>query len=261
MIPPTLRGACSSGLSGMTMRFCRPAFAFSLVCFVTPSIAGPSHGSGIAGPPPVILVATETKPKEPDTDIFALLSGKCSTLRIAGRDFACKAVAYFHSQQGRANFTVALDDPADESHVVSFSGENARREQDNLYELQVDRMLLNSKDRPKVDGLPVPFAELSAGTCKQVGSLASRLISSVSCSAIDKSGRKYELQFESDGLPITLRKIKQAPLKAENRSPRQIVQRECRHKADVARILPRDWAAYILRCLGEDSDATPAADQ
>ncbi len=235
-------------------------FAVAVVLLAAPAIAGPSHGGGLAGRTPVILIAND-KPGEPDTDIFALLSGKCSTLKIAGRDFACKAVAYFHSQQGRANFTVALDDPADESHVVSFSGENARREQDNLYELQVDRMLLNSGDRPKVDGLPVPLAELSAGKCKQVGSLASRLISSVTCSAIDKSGRKYELQFESDGSPITLRKIKQAPLKAENRSPRQIEQRECRHKADVARILPRDWTGYILRCLGEDGERAPAADQ
>jgi hypothetical protein len=261
MIQPMLRGACSSGPSGLAMRLYRRGFAIALICFATPSIAGPYHGGRLAERAPVVLIANETKPKEPDTDIFALLSGKCSTLKIAGRDFTCKAVAYFHSQQGRANFTVALDDPADESHVVSFSGENARREQDNLYELQVDRMLLNSRDRPKVDGLPVPFAELSTGTCKQVGSLASRLISSVSCSAIDKSGRKYELQFESDGLPITLRKIRQAPVRADTRSPRQIEQRECRHKADVARILPRDWAAYILRCLGEDSDSAPAADQ
>jgi hypothetical protein len=101
-----------------------------------------------------------------DIDLYALLSGKCATLRIAGRDFACKAVAYFHSQQGRADFTVVLDDPVDASHIVSFSGENARREQDNLYELSVDRMLLKSKDRPKLDGVPVPSVESSAGTCR-----------------------------------------------------------------------------------------------
>ena len=94
-----------------------------------------------------------------DIDLYALLSGKCATLKIAGRDFACKAVAYFHSQQGRADFTVVLDDPVDASHIVSFSGENARREQDNLYELSVERMLVKSRDRPKLDGVPsaVPF--------------------------------------------------------------------------------------------------------
>src|SRR6202790_5324201 len=222
MIQRMLRGDTSSCLPGMTMRLCRQAFAIAIVCLATPSMAGPSHGSRLSARTPVILVSNETKPPETDTDIFALMSGKCSTLKIAGRDFACKAVAYFHSEKGRANFTVALDDPADESHVVSFSGENAsRREQDNLYELQVDRMLLNSKDRPKVDGLPVPSAELSAGICRQVGNLAALQVSSVSCSATDRNGKKYELQFESDGAPITLRRIRQAPLVSENRRARQ----------------------------------------
>ncbi len=176
------------------MRLCWQTFAVVIIFFVTPSIAEPSYGRGVlqhirnlkqsaatakarhadafvSGSTlddleiftrPVILVSNETKPQEPDIDIFAIISGKCSTLKIAGRDFTCRGVAYFHSEQGRANFTVALDDPTDTSHVVSFSGENARRDQDNLYELSIDRMLLNSKDRPKVDGLPVPFVELSA---------------------------------------------------------------------------------------------------
>ena len=34
-----------------------------------------------------MAVANDTKLQEPDTDIFALMSGKCSTLKIAGRDF------------------------------------------------------------------------------------------------------------------------------------------------------------------------------
>src|SRR5947209_4108943 len=106
------------------------------------------------------FLSHETK-EEPDTDILALMSGKCSTLKVAGRDFACRAVAFFHGEQGRANFTIALDDPTDDSHIITFSGQNSRREQDNLYELQIDRMLLNSKTRPKVDGLPVPFVELN----------------------------------------------------------------------------------------------------
>jgi hypothetical protein len=80
-----------------------------------------------------------------------------------------------------------LDDPADNSHVISFSGVNGRREQDNLYELPIDRMLLNSKDRPKVDGLPVPFVELSAGICKQLGILATGQVSRISCTAMDKN--------------------------------------------------------------------------
>jgi hypothetical protein len=262
MIQQMLHGACSSGPPGKTSHFCRQAFAVAVIFLATPSMAGSSDGSRLAQQAPVIPVSNETKPPETDTDIFALMTGRCRTLKVAGRDFACKAVAYFHSEKGRANFTVALDDPADESHVVAFSGENAtRREQDNLYELQVDRMLLNSKDRPKIDGLPVPSAELSAGSCQQIGNLAALQVSSVSCSATDRNGKKYELLFESDGSPITLRKIRQLPLTSENRRARQNERRECRHRADVARILPRDWTAYILRCLGADSEPAPATDQ
>ncbi|MGA9089509.1 MAG: hypothetical protein WB420_10430 [Bradyrhizobium sp.] len=146
------------------------------------------------------------------------MSGKCSTLRVAGRDFACRSVAYAHGVHGRAYFTIALDDPADHSHIISFSGENGRRSQDNLYELTVDRMLLNSKSRPKVDGLPVPFVELSAGTCKQLGNFAAGQVSSISCSATDKDGKKYELQFESDGSPITIRRVKPSPPTIRERS-------------------------------------------
>src|ERR1700690_2250486 len=167
-----------------TMRFC--IFVGAIIFSATPSVAEPSA-------PPMVLVSNETSSPEPDTDLFALLSGKCNILKIAGRDFACKALAYSHSQQGRTNFTVALDDPADDSHIVSFSGENGQR-QDNLYELPVDRMLLSSKFRPKVDGLPVPFVELSAGICKQLGNFAAGQVSSIFFVATDSSGQNYELQ-------------------------------------------------------------------
>ena len=68
-------------------------------------------------------------------------------------------------------------------------------------------MLLNSKHRPRVDGLPVPFVELSAGTCTQLGNFAAGQVSSVACCATDKNGRQYELGFESDGSPITVRRV------------------------------------------------------
>ena len=227
------------------MRLCWPVFAVAIICLATPSVAGP----------------TETKLQEPDTDIFALMSGKCSTLKVAGRDFACRAVAFFHSEQGRTNFTIALDDPADDSHVISFSGDNGRREQD-LYQLPIDRMLLNSKDRPKVDGLPVPSVELSAGICKQLGNFAMRQISSISCAATDKNGKKYELQFESDGQPITVRRVRQVSLTAERPRAKQSEQIECGYKADVAKVLPRDRTAYIIGCLAQNGEkSAPAADQ
>src|ERR1700732_125971 len=145
----------------LTMRLRWQIFAVAIIFFATPSVA---------------------EQQEPDIDMFAFMSGKCSTLKIAGRDFACRAVAYFHSQQGRANFTIALDDPSDNSHIISFSGETARRELDNnLYELSIDQMLLNSKDRPKVDGLPVPSTELSAGMGKKIGTFAAGGVFSSPC--------------------------------------------------------------------------------
>ena len=196
--------------------------------------------------------------RQQDTDILALLSGKCSTLKIAGRDFKCRAVAFFQTEQGRANFVIALDDPTDGSHIITFSGENGRREQDK-YELQIDRMLLNSKDRPKVDGLPVPFVELSDGTCKQFGTFATR-VSSISCTALDRNGKNYELQFESDSSPMTVRRIRRSPLTLERHRARQIEQLECRHRAEVAKVLPRDRTAYIIGCLEEDSQK-PTTDE
>jgi hypothetical protein len=251
----------------MTMRLCQQIFAFTMVFFASPAVAEPSHGSRLlqlvqnsGQHAATVFVSNEAKLEDPDTDILALMSGKCSTLKVAGHDFACRAVAFFHGEQGRANFTIALDDPADDKHIITFSGENSRRDQDNLYELQIDRMLLNSKNRPKVDGLPVPFVELSAGICKQVGSFATRQVSSISCSATDRNGKKYELQFESDGSPMSVRKIRRTSPLTERRRAKQKEQLECRRKADLAMILPRDRTAYMVGCLEADKP-TPAANQ
>jgi hypothetical protein len=57
----------------------------------------------------------------------------------------------------------------------------------------------------------VPVVELSAGTCTQLGNFAAGQVSSIACAAIDKNGKKYELQFESDGSPITVRRVRQSP--------------------------------------------------
>src|SRR4051794_29093752 len=143
-------------------------------------------------------------------DLLALMSGRCKTLKVDGRSFGCKTVAYSHGDKGRVNFAVAVDDPADESHVVSFSGENGKRADDNSYELPIDCMLLNSKHRPKVDGLPVPAEQSSTGVCRQTGNFAAKQVSDVTCSAIDSEGRKYELLFVSDGKPVSVRRIRQS---------------------------------------------------
>ena len=173
------------------MRLHLQIFAAVLVLIATPSLA-----------------EDEIKPQAADTDLLALISGKCSVLNVAGRDFACKAVAWAHSTSGRAYFTIALDDSADNSHIISFSGASGRRTDQNLYELSVDQMLLNSEHRPRVDGLPVPFAESSAGKCTQLGNFALGQVSSIVCSATDNNGKKYDLRFESDGSLITLRRVR-----------------------------------------------------
>src|SRR5829696_2584686 len=78
----------------MTMKFCRQALALATIFIAMPARA-----------------EDDLPRPEPDTIIFAMMSGKCSTLNVAGRDFACRAVAFFQTEEGRANFTVALDDP------------------------------------------------------------------------------------------------------------------------------------------------------
>jgi hypothetical protein len=207
---------------------------------------------------PVIAVAEE-KQQDYDIDLIVTMSGRCSTLKIAGRDLACRAVKYFHSRGGRGYFTIAIDNPSDNGHIVSFSGEDARREGDSLFELKLDQMLLNSRDRPMVQGLRVPLVEPSAGTCRQIGILATGKISKVSCAATDRSGNKYELQFDSDGQPVTFQRISQGPLLAEQRRARLKALFECRRKAVDANILPRDSASYIIQCL-EEGSPKPAAD-
>jgi hypothetical protein len=245
------------------MHFCWRAFAVAAVFLATPSSAEPSFGGRfsqrVLNSSPVILVSDEEKSPDADTDIFVPMSGKCTTARIAGRNFACRAVAFFQGEQGRANFTFALDDPTDPTHIVTFSGSNGRREQDNnLYELPIDRVLLKSKDRPKADGLPVPSVEPSGGLCRQVGNLVTG-ISSVACTATDKAGKKYEVQFETDGLPMTVRRIRRTPLATERRRVMQNLRRECRNQADAAKVLPRDLTAYMIGCL-EDHSQTPVPD-
>ena len=139
--------------------------------------------------------------KNSDTIVFAMMSGKCSTLKVAGRDFTCRAVAFFQTEEGRANFTVALDDPNDDSHIITFSGDNGRRPEANLYELPIDRMLLKSKDRPKADGLPVPSIGSTAGMCTQVGKLRDARGFQRLLHRDRQERQKYELRYQSDGTP------------------------------------------------------------
>ena len=47
---------------------------------------------------------------------------------------------------------------------------------------------------------------------------------------------------------------------AEKRRAEQIAQRECAHKADETKVIPRDRTAFLIKCLAEDGPSPPAAD-
>jgi hypothetical protein len=61
------------------------------------------------------LLADEVERHEPEIDMFASMAGKCSTLKVAERDFACTSVAFSHSPGGRSSFIVPLNDPDDDT--------------------------------------------------------------------------------------------------------------------------------------------------
>jgi hypothetical protein len=195
------------------MKSCQPNWSLRLWVFALCLV-------GLAGPSPAQTAApaitADLERQDPDIDIYALMTGKCPTLKIAGQNFPCKTIGFFHGMHGRVSFTVVLDDPKDDYHIVSFSGPGGERTDNNVYNLLVDRVFLNSKDRPKADGVPVPLPVVSKGSCKQVGSFAARQISAISCSATDGHGKSFELQFESDGSPIMVRRIRQSPIDSQN---------------------------------------------
>jgi hypothetical protein len=218
-----------------------PVFALIFALIFLPAASG-------------VLRAGEAARLEPDIDMFASMAGKCSTMKLKDRTFVCTTVAFFHSPGGRSSFTVPLNDPNDDSHIISFSGEISSRV-DDRYELSIDRMLLNSRDRPKADGLPVPAVVSSRGTCSQIGKLSEHQVSSISCSATDANGVSYELRFESDGSPVRVMNIKVSDLADEEQRARvratHVEQLKCRQMAYAQGVRPRDRTAFILRCMEE----------
>lgn len=205
------------------------------------------------------LFAGEVERPVTELDMFASMAGKCTTLKVAERDFSCAAVAFSHSPGGRSGFIVPISDPDDDSNVITFSGEKARRENDNLYELSIDQMLLKSRHRPEAQGFWIPSVEPATGMCKQIGSFATQRVSSVSCIATDAAGKKYEFEFVSDGSPIRVLKIRVAdlvdPVVEERRAKSlalRVLQNKCRDTAVVRGVLPRDRTAFILQCMEDD---------
>ena len=251
------------------MRPCRSALAAAIPFLAASAFASPAHAGALlpagdlrqwAPPSPIIAVSDEDE-ENFDIDLIVSMSGKCTTFRIAGQSLACRAVKYFHGTGGRAYFTIAVDDPADAGHVISFSGDKANREKNQVYELAVDQMLLNSRERPKVNGLHVPRVESSNGLCRQLGDIEKKQITTISCLATDKDGRRYELQFEADGEPIIVQRITQGPVQSVNRRQRLRTLIACRRKAAQAQILPRDSTSYLIQCLEEGVPASDADDQ
>jgi hypothetical protein len=191
------------------MRFRWQVFVLVLIWSAVPSVAKPFFGQFMERVTPLLISASDaTEPEEPDAVIFVRMSGSCSVLRIAGADFKCRGVTFLQNEEGRAKYSIAIDDPNDASHIISFSGDNGRRPEDNLYELPIDRMLLKNKDRPKADGVPVALIDLATGICKQIGSFTGQQISSISCTAVDKNSKKYEFEYRSDGGPVTVLRIR-----------------------------------------------------
>src|SRR5438034_3375987 len=189
-------------------------------CLAAAALAG-SARAGSTVPPawkfdrpatPVVPIADDDG--KYDIDLIVGMSGKCTTFRVAGQNLPCRAVKYFHGESGRAFFTIAVDDPADKGHNVSFSGDKARRDKNDFYELTIDQVLLNSRERPLAGGVRVPRVEPSDGTCKQTGDIESKQIKSISCLATDRAGQTYELQFQADGHPATVQKITREPLES-----------------------------------------------
>jgi hypothetical protein len=228
--------------------------------FAHPLQAAPLGPAALERPArPVVPVAAEEQTY--DIDLVVGLSGRCTVFRAAGQNLPCRAVKYFHGESGRAYFTVAVDDPADKGRIVSFSGDKARRDRNDFYELGIDQVLLNSRERPQVDGIRVPRLEPSSGMCRQTGDIESKQIKSVSCVATDREGRTYELQFEADGQPATVQKITREPLESVRRRARLKTMKSCRIKATEAQILPRDKTAYLIQCLEQGGISPVSGDQ
>jgi hypothetical protein len=221
------------------MRICWRAIAAAFISLLTASST---------------LIADETERHEPDIDMYASMTGKCQQVKVAEHDFVCTSVAFFHSPGGRSSFTIPLNDPDDDSHIITFSGDKAKRDQD-VFELSIDQMLLKSKDRPKVDGLPVPSVVPASGSCRQIGNFATQHVSSVACMATDTNAVTYEFQFESDGSPIRVMMIRPPDPEPDERRAKALAvhidQIKCRQKADAQHILPRDRTDFILQCMDE----------
>jgi hypothetical protein len=71
----------------LTMRLRRQVLAASFAALASPCFAESSAPIPVNNPPAL---------QNSFIDLLALMSGHCKTLKVAGRTFACKTVAYAH---------------------------------------------------------------------------------------------------------------------------------------------------------------------
>ncbi|RTL77234.1 MAG: hypothetical protein EKK35_17875 [Bradyrhizobiaceae bacterium] len=186
----------------------------------------------------MVFVCSTAHAQQADIEISALMKGRCQAA-VANKSYNCKPVSYMITGN-RALFTMALDDPEDDGRVLSFSGSRSDGEisPEKAYELKIDRMLLNSKDRPKVQGVPVPLIKQAKGKCSQTGDFARRQVQVISCTATDDQGIDYLLRFESDGSPISVVRSKDERLPTEASASKSFVGKWYAEKPDACRSKP-----------------------
>ncbi|MGY4483261.1 hypothetical protein ACVWWR_002452 [Bradyrhizobium sp. LM3.2] len=79
----------------LLMRLCRPVLAAALLASASPCLAESFAPIAVKNP-----LGQQTA----FIDLLALMSGHCKTLKVAGRTFACKTVAYAHGGQRPGQF-------------------------------------------------------------------------------------------------------------------------------------------------------------
>ncbi|RTL67099.1 MAG: hypothetical protein EKK42_15075 [Pseudonocardiaceae bacterium] len=188
-----------------------------------------------------------------------LFKGKCTFAIKGQQSFTCKGVSFWLFDNGRANFTVAFDDPDDDGHVISFSGQSQPQISKKSYTLVVDRVLLNSQGRPKHNGLPVPQIKGATGICNQTGGSAAGSVQKIMCMASNKQAN-YMLFFESTNLPINILEKKDRQL-ADDRSTTSIVIDKdyisTFWKADAGGIFDVKRGAYVISAKRPDKLSPP----
>ena len=173
-----------------------------------------------------------------DIEISALMKGRCQAA-VANKSYTCRPVSYIITGS-RALFTMVLDDSEDDGRAISFSGSRSDGTiaLDKSYELPIDRMLVNSKARPRRNDLPVPLIQQATGRCIQTGDFSGRQVRTVSCTAKNDQGIEYLLRFESDSSPISVIRSKDERLATEANAHRSFVGKWYAEKPDACRSNP-----------------------